>query len=238
MHGQFNIESKRVTKITDVLVNAFQLEEEKLLFVMKQSVIISNQYLSQISTVDNDKFLSKLRCFTTDFTCDGKHFLQGFMAEESLLISKGMLEPLEVKEDETEEQKSAKVDEMISVVMRTTFSSKRDVLMTEKGAIESAIILRKEYVNSCLEFAPNQLIIATRSSLHVYDGLQCTRLISSHSMSSNTYMHSGIDSAMGYFWVLPGFHPEHFPFIAISGTKSIDLINLKSDECIPLVITE
>lgn len=45
-HGQFYIECKRVCPIQDVLINCFQIEEEKLLFVMKHRMIVSNQYMS------------------------------------------------------------------------------------------------------------------------------------------------------------------------------------------------
>ena len=73
--GQFYIESKRVAQMNDTVINCFQLEEEKLLFVMKSKVVISNQYLSLLNELKTDVFFTNIRCFTTSFSCGGTEFL-------------------------------------------------------------------------------------------------------------------------------------------------------------------
>ena len=43
---------------------------------------------------------------------------------------------------------------------------------------------------------------------------------------------------MGYFWILPNFDPDEFPFMACSGDSAINLINIKEKTCEPLIICE
>ena len=48
---EFYIESKRVLAVTDILVNCFKIEEDKLLFVMKKSIIVTSGLLISLNKV-------------------------------------------------------------------------------------------------------------------------------------------------------------------------------------------
>ena len=71
--------------MNDTLINCFQVEEEKLLLVMKSKVVISNQYLSLLNELKTDVFYTNIRCFTTSFNSGSTEFLQGVLVPENIL---------------------------------------------------------------------------------------------------------------------------------------------------------
>ena len=155
------------------------------------------------------------------------------MAQESTLRHRNV-----IKSMNSQDRNARSVDAMVGVVMRMSFDSKQNNIRMSRDAISEAMVLRNEYINSCLEFAPKKVIVASRASLHIFDRSECIRVITAHQTSSNKYMKTGVESSMGYMWVLPGFDPEHFPFVAISGDKSIDIVNMNLGYSDPLVIAE
>ena len=122
-NGQFYIESKRVAQVNDILINCFQLEEEKLLFVMKSKVLISNQYLSMLNEIKQDAFFFNIRCFTTSFNCESTEFIQGVLISNQMLKTKTL-----VKQPVDPEENQQGPDVMQSLVLRMTFISKRNQL--------------------------------------------------------------------------------------------------------------
>ena len=87
---EFYIESRRVLPVGDVLVNCFKLDDDRLLFILKKSIMVASNLLIPINKVKLNPAIGQLRCFTTDYNCDGKHFLKGFISKEDVLRSHGV----------------------------------------------------------------------------------------------------------------------------------------------------
>ena len=114
--GEYYIESKRVLTVRDILVNSFKLSEEKLLFVMKSSIIITDQYLAVVTRVKYDSYVNELRCFMPDYKCNGKQFLKAFIGMDDDLRKNGVPISFDFEEKEC--------DKKSSIILRTTFNYK------------------------------------------------------------------------------------------------------------------
>ena len=105
----------------DVLINCFKIDEDTILFIMKNSILVTTNLLVPIQKSKLNQVIGQLRCFTTDFNCDGKYFLKGFYSNEETLRSNGV--PLSHVFDEMPE-----VDGQSSVIVRCKFNKTKNTI--------------------------------------------------------------------------------------------------------------
>ena len=152
--------------VKDVLVNCFQVSESKYIFIMKKLVYITDAYITYIQKVKLQNMVNELRCFTIDYNCSGKHFLQGFLSSETELVQAG----IHVMR-ETDEVPGEKVERNFSVIVRTTFDAHKEVFNPSRENLKQAILLENEQICSCYEYAFDKIIVSTRGAHILFDGM-------------------------------------------------------------------
>ena len=81
--------------------------------------------------------------------------------------------------------------------------------------MKQALVLANEQICSCIEYMPDKIIVSTRGSHFLFDGMFC---VSSFTDSSaNKFFKHANDFPMGYFWPMPNFDHEKFPFLITCG---------------------
>ena len=177
---------------------------------MKKLVYITDAYITYVQKVKLQNMVKELRCFTIDYNCTGKHFLQGFLSTETELASAG----IQVMPD-TDEVLGEKVERSFSVIVRTTFDAQKEAFNPSRENLKQAIVLENEQICSCYEYAFDKLIVSTRGTHFLFDGMFQVAQFSDN--SANKFFKNASDFPMGYFWPMPNFDVDRFPFLVTCG---------------------
>ena len=103
-------------------------------------------------------------------------------------------------------------------VIRISLTTDSDQLKLAYEDNKSSIILKNESVYSALEYGVNKLMI----SLHLTD------LLIVHNWKAVVTIGDSNPSNFQKYWLapLPGFDLESFPFVAVSGSETFNIINV------------
>ena len=198
--NEFYIESKRVLTVEDILVNCFKLTSEKNLFILRGSYVVTDQYLSVLAKNKHDPLIKTMRCFVTDYNCTNKNFLMAFISKDDELRAKGVAMSHSFNY-------VSEIDRRSSVVLRTTFYNYSNTLKFQETDLVLSIIIEKDQVCSCYEYAPNKIIASTKNSIHLFADNNWVTSFSDNDSTSKYFKNSN-DYPMGYFWAMPGFDEE------------------------------
>ena len=72
---------------------------------------------------------------------------------------------------DTDEILGEKVERSFSVIVRTTFDSQKEAFNSSRENLRQAIVLENEQICSCYEYAYDKLIISTRGTHFLFDGM-------------------------------------------------------------------
>ena len=111
-------------------------------------------------------------------------------------------------------------EELWAWVARCTLDDNDEMVCKEPG--KNSIVLEGASVNSMLEFAQNKLILHLDPTdlLIVHDWIAANKVIKEISPGNDKkYL----------LRTLPGFDEETYPFVVASGSKTINLINVKEN---------
>ena len=99
--------------------------------------------------------------------------------------------------------------------------------------IEDAAVFHNEKVFSAIEYSEDQIVVALESAtLLLLKNWELTHTYSDPNKQNDFWRR-------GFLATLPGFDSENFPFIACSGSKGINLVNVKqASDMIPLMVSE
>ena len=90
-------------------------------------------------------------------------------------------------------------------------------------------------VHCVLEFAENRLLVATRTSVLLFDNRQ---FIKEFANLNTLHIPRGEFPSVLTFEKMPGFDAEKYPFVACQSQYGIKLLNLKTDNIETLIIAK
>ena len=82
---------------------------------------------------------------------------------------------------------------------------------------QDSFTMLQEWPYSALEYAKNKVIVTIVDRVILLEDWECVRV---YKDSHNSF------KDRGYITVLPGFNATTFPFVALAGSHSINLLNL------------
>ena len=177
--------------------------------MLKKLVYITNEFLNDIVKVKLPSMVKELRSFNTDFSCSGKNFLMGYLSTESDLIQSGVHVMQEFEEQPGQAEKK------YSVILRTTLDKQAEAFTNARENLKQAMLIENEQICSFIEYRNERVIASTRGTHYLFEGACCVASFSDN--SPNKYFKNANDFPMGYFWTMPGFDPEKFPFLVTCG---------------------
>ena len=72
---------------------------------------------------------------------------------------------------DTDEVPGEKVERNFSVVVKTTFDAHKEAFNPSRENLKQAILLENEQICSCYEYAYDKIIVSTRGTHFLFDGM-------------------------------------------------------------------
>ena len=216
-------------------IAAYHLEHDHLLVATKGStIVVDSENWTVLSNIKQQELIHEQFKGQVSYCCQpdydlnfcekGAGFLRTFENTAPYV-------PKDIQSNHAAIKHHEEDEDNFTWLARFSFDYEQGRMILKEATTES-ILFEGELCWSVYEYAPGRMLVSTKKNIF---NLQDWQML--HVYENNLSLRANFDK-MGYFLPMPGFDLETFPFMIVSGAKSIKILNVNTDYMEALVKTK